>query len=264
MHKRISGRTSSHLFVLLLVVLCFSCSQSKKTTHILFVGNSYTYRNNMPKLFEEIARSKGEQLSVSHITRGKYTFYLQSKRKKLYHALHDQEWDVIVLQGSSRDMLRDSARFKKRTYPALDKMLGMIQKNQKAAKVYFYMTWPYRKGDPKTKQFSDPDSMLEAVAAGYSNLRDRYKVPVIPVGKVWRSYHVTYPEANLYLRDNSHPSYEGSYLVACTMYSAIYGKSPEGADQVAILNQNESTRIQRFINKQYRTSEFQFYLKDSI
>lgn len=263
MHKRNLGRMNRYFFVLLLV-LSFSCSESKKTTHILFVGNSYTYRNNMPKLFEEIAKSKGEDVSVSHVTRGKYTFYLHSKRKKLYRALHDQDWDVIVLQGSSKDMLRDSARFKKRTYPALDKMMGMIQENQKDAKVYFYMTWPYRKGDPKTKRFSDPDSMLEAVAAGYSNLRTRYKVPVIPVGKVWRSYTIKYPEANLYLKDNSHPSYEGSYLVACTMYSAIYRKSPEGASKLAILNQNEYKRIQQFINKQYQTPEFQFYLKDSI
>jgi hypothetical protein len=263
MHKRNLSRTNRFLFVLLLIG-SFSCSESKKTTHVLFVGNSYTYRNNMPKIFEEIAESKGEEISVSHITRGKYTFYLQSKRKKLYRALHNQDWDVIVLQGSSRDMLRDSVRFKRRTYPALDKMMGMIQKNQRNAKVYFYMTWPYRKGDPKTKRFSNPDSMLRAVAAGYNNLRNRYKVPVIPVGKVWRSYSITYPDANLYLKDNSHPSYEGSYLVACTMYSAIYGKSPLGADRLTMLNQTEYTRIQRFINKQYRTSEFQFYLKDSI
>ena len=215
----------------------------------------------MPELFEKIAQSKGEQVEVSHVTRGKYTFYLHSKRKKLYRALHNQKWDVIVLQGSSRDMLRDSARFNRRTYPALDKMLGMIDKNQKNAKVFFYMTWPYRKGDPKTKRFSDPDSMLNAVAAGYNNLRNRYKIPVIPVGKVWRSYAVTYPESQLYLRDNSHPTYEGSYLVACTMYSAIYGKSPQGADKLAIHNVDEFTRIQQFVGKKYRTKEFRYYLK---
>ena len=215
----------------------------------------------MPKLFERIAQSKGEEVEVSHVTRGKYTFYLQAKRKKFYRALHKQDWDVIVLQGSSRDMLRDSTRFTKRTYPALDKMLGMIQKNQKNAKVYFYMTWPYRKGDPKTDRFSDPDSMLNAIAAGYNNLRDRYKVPVIPVGKVWRSYVIAYPESQLYLKDNSHPTYQGSYLVACTMYSAIYGKSPQGADKLAMQDQDEYVRIQKFVGKKYRTKEFQFYLR---
>lgn len=252
------------ILVLVLLLSCFSCSESQKKTRILFVGNSYTYRNNMPKLFEKIAESKGEQVEVSHVTRGKYTFYLQAKRKKLHRALTKERWDVIVLQGSSRDMLRDSARFRTKTYPALDRMLGMIQRTQKNAKVYFYMTWPYRKGDRKIERFSNPDSMLHAVAAGYDNLRTRYKVPVIPVGKVWRSYVVKYPEANLYLEDNSHPTYEGSYLVACTMYSAIYNKSPEGAAQLAMQNQEEYKRIQQFISKQYRTPEFQFYLKDSI
>jgi hypothetical protein len=159
-------------------------------------------------------------------------------------------------------MLRDSSRFKKRTYPALDKMLGAIQKNQKNAKVYFYMTWPYRKGDPTTQRFSNPDSMLNAVAAGYDNLRNKYHVPVIPVGKVWRSYAVAYPDANLYLGDNSHPTYEGSYLVACTMYSVIFNKSPEGADQLAMRNQEEYKRIQQFVGEQYDTPEFRFYLKN--
>lgn len=252
------------IFILVLLLTCFSCSEPQKTTRILFVGNSYTYRNNMPKLFEKIAESKGDQVEVSHVTRGKYTFYLHAKRKKLYRALTKEKWDVIILQGSSRDMLRDSTRFRKKTYPALDKMIGMIQRNQKDAQVYFYMTWPYRKGDPKTERFSNPDSMLQAVASGYDNLRTRYKIPIIPVGKVWRSYVIKYPESNLYLKDNSHPTYEGSYLVACTMYSAIYGKSPVGADPLAMRNQEEHKRIQQFISKQYRTPEFQFYLKDSI
>mgnify|MGYP000878516235 CR=1 FL=1 len=263
MHKRVSGRTGNFL-VVLLFFLCFSCSESHKTTRILFVGNSYTYRNNMPKIFEEIALSKGEDVRVSQVTRGKYTFYLHAKRKKLYRALHNEDWDVIILQGSSRDMLRDSVRFKKRTYPALDKMLGMIQQTQKHAKVYFYMTWPYRKGDPKTPRFSDPDSMLKAVATGYGNLRDRYQVPVIPVGKVWRNYAVAHPDTELYLKDNSHPTYEGSYLVACTMYAAIFGKSPVGAVRLSISNQQEHERIQRFVGKQSRTKGFRFYLKDSI
>ncbi|WP_343748045.1 DUF4886 domain-containing protein [Fluviicola sp.] len=251
-------------FTLLLALCLFSCSESRKTTRILFVGNSYTYRNNMPKLFEQIAKSKGEKLRVTHITRGKYTFYLQSKRQKLYRALKSADWDVIVLQGSSRDMLRDSTRFKKRTYPALDKMLGMIRENQKHAKVYFYMTWPYRKGDRMHQQFSNPDTMLRAVASGYRNLKKRYKVPVIPVGKVWRNYALTYPETDLYTADNSHPSFEGSYLVACTMYSAIYGKTPVGADRLAIFNPGESTRIQQFTGKQIGKKYFRDLVRDSI
>lgn len=262
-HKQRSKAVFS-CFTLLLALCLSSCSQSRKTTHILFVGNSYTYRNNMPKLFEKIAESKGEQVNVTHITRGKYTFYLQAKRQKLYRALKNQSWDVIVLQGSSRDMLRDSARFRNKTYPALDKMLGMIRKNQRSARVYFYMTWPYRKGDRTNEQFSSPDSMLGAVASGYRNLAKRYKVPVIPVGKVWRNYTVAYPETNLYTADNSHPSFEGSYLVACTMYSAIYGKTPLGADRLAILNPGELSRIQQFTGKQIEKKYFRDLLRDPI
>jgi lysophospholipase L1-like esterase len=218
----------------------------------------------MPKLFEKIAESKGKQVRVTQITRGKYTFYLQAKRKKLYQALKSRNWDIIVLQGSSRDMLRDSTHFRHKTYPALDKMLEMIRKNQEHAQVYFYMTWPYREGDRTNRQFSNPDSMLRAVASGYRNLGKRYKIPVIPVGKVWRNYTIAYPEINLYTADNSHPSFEGSYLVACTIYSAIYGKTPLGADRLAIFNPGELNRIQQFTGKQINKKYFRDLLKDSI
>lgn len=261
-HNKGMSKAALGCFTLLLILCLSSCTESRKTTRILFVGNSYTYRNNMPKLFERIAQSKGESVSVTHITRGKYTFYLQSKRKKLYRALKSTNWDVIVLQGSSRDMLRDSTRFKKRTYPALDKMMEVIRENQKQARVYFYMTWSYRKGDPMNAQFSHPDSMLHAVAAGYRNLKKRYDVPVIPVGKVWRNYTLAYPESDLYTADNSHPSFKGSYLVACTMYSAIYGKTPVGADRLAILNPGESNRIQQFTGSQSGKKYFRDLLED--
>ncbi|AEA42702.1 DUF4886 domain-containing protein [Fluviicola taffensis] len=251
-------------YIFLFLLIGFSCSESQKTIRVLFVGNSYTYRNNMPKLFEEIAKSKGDDISVTHITRGKYTFYLQAKRKKLERALRKENWDVIVLQGSSRDMLRDSVRFKEKTFPALDKLLGLIHTTQKQAKVYFYMTWPYKNGDRKIKRFANPDSMLMAVSDGYSNLRNRYKTPVIPVGKVWRAYSLKYPKSNLYVRDNSHPSYSGSYLVACTMYSVIIGKSPVGASNVSIYDNTEYSQIQYFIGKEFKTKDFNFFLKDSI
>jgi hypothetical protein len=250
--------------IFFVLIFSFSCSDSRKITRVLFIGNSYTYRNNMPKLFEEIAKSKGDNVSVTHITRGKYTFYLQAKRKKLERALQNEDWDVIVLQGSSRDMLRDSMRFQQKTFPALDKMVGMIHQTQKKVRVYFYMTWPYKHGDRKSIQFSNPDSMLMAISNGYSNLRNKYKIPIIPVGKVWRAYSLKYPKSDLYIGDNSHPSFSGSYLVACTMYSAIVGKSPVGASNLSIYNATESAQIQKFVSNQFRKKKFKEYLKDSI
>jgi PKD repeat protein len=43
---------------------------------------------------------------------------------------------------------------------------------------------------------------------------------------VWKNVRETYPELNLYAPDNAHPSIFGSYVAACTFYTAIYKESP--------------------------------------
>lgn len=248
--KRVAG-----LVLISLATWFLSACNTKitKTKQILFIGNSYTYRNNMPLLFQEIARSKGENVEVSYITRGKYTFYLHSKRKLIRQALRRNRWDVIVLQGSSLDMLRDSVRLKKRTFPAIKKLVKLIEKRQKQSKVYFYMTWPYQKGDP--------DSMLLAVDNGYKILKQKYQIPVIPIGKIWRAYTLKYPSSNLYTKDNAHPSFVGSYLVACTMYQSIFNKSARGAPYMSLNSNAETKQIQEFVTEAFQSKQIKNYLK---
>lgn len=207
----------------------------------------------MPLLFEQIARSKGEHVKVSYITRGKYTFYLHAKRKMIRQALQRSQWDVIVLQGSSRDMLRDSMRLKQRTFPAIKKLVQLIQKKQKQSQVYFYMTWPYQKGDP--------DSMLYAVDKGYQNLKLKYQIPIIPIGKIWRAYALKFPSSNLYTQDDSHPSFIGSYLVACSMYQSIFKKSVKGAPYLSLNSNSETKRIQQFVHDAFKSNKIKSYLK---
>ena len=43
--------------------MCALLSKDKKA-RVLFIGNSYTYYNDMPKIFESIARAQGADLEV--------------------------------------------------------------------------------------------------------------------------------------------------------------------------------------------------------
>ena len=38
--------------------------------NILFIGNSYTYYNNMPKMLEALAKENGKKLCVNAVTKG--------------------------------------------------------------------------------------------------------------------------------------------------------------------------------------------------
>ena len=65
------------LFVLLLLPLGVA-AQSRQSTpapkqdslRLLFIGNSYTYYNDLPAMVYEIARTQKKKLSVESITKG--------------------------------------------------------------------------------------------------------------------------------------------------------------------------------------------------
>ena len=67
---------------------------------------------------------------------------------------------------------------------------------------------------------------------------------VAPVGSAWKSIRDSFPSINLYAGDGSHPSYEGSYLAACTFYASVFRKSPVGAPFIGGLDPVTAERLQ--------------------
>lgn len=257
---RFEKRFKSILFGVLVLSILTTCAKKDPAKHILFIGNSYTYRNSMPHLFSRIAQSRGEELHVKHVTRGKYTFYLQSKRDLIKKVLKYQRWDVIVLQGSSRDLLKDSIRMRRRTFPAIEQLLADFKTKQPQAKVFFYMTWPYKEGYKPDERFASDSLMMAGIEAGYGNLKTKYHVPVIPVGRIWYNFKQAYPDIELYVKDKSHPSFEGSYLVSCVMFQSLFNKSVIGAEKHRLYNKHISVDIQSFVHRQFYKKSVQDWL----
>ena len=199
-------------------VLLFFQATAKKEINILFIGNSYTYRNHMPKIFEKLAKLNGKSLHVYTNTKGMTSFYRHSKRQNLYKAIAWKKWDYVILQGSSRDMIKDSVTFKTKTIPGLEKLIGAVNSNSKQTKILFFMTWAYQKGYGK-KSYSE---MTKNVKNGYEFLSTNYNIPVVPVGLAWKEVRVTEKKSKLYHRDGAHPSLQGSYLVASCFYVSIF------------------------------------------
>ena len=94
-------------FTLLLVIIFLTSGvSSKEVQHVLFIGNSFTYRNHLPKMFGELAKSNRKQVDVQWNVRGKTSFYQHEGRPELFKAIQWKKWDIVVLQGSSRDFLK--------------------------------------------------------------------------------------------------------------------------------------------------------------
>ncbi len=223
------------LDILFIVFVGFQLYDAKKQTNILFIGNSYTYRNEMPDIFEHIAISMGRKVFVSSSTKGKATFKIQANRRDVYDAIASKKWDYVVVQGSSREMLATSEELENETLPALEKIMKAIRINRMRTKILFYMTWGYKNGYKPDEETDSYEKMSIKVRDGYLDLKKKYRFGVVPVGMAWRDSRRKRPDVNLYVKDGAHPSFKGSYLAACCFYSAIFDESTIGSTYYGVL-----------------------------
>src|SRR5512135_2083048 len=97
------------LSILLLLVLC-SCSFAsgcgntldRSCTRVLFIGNSYTYVNDLPSTFVQLARSGGHEVEVGVAAPGGWTLADHARSPETLSTLNSAKWDFVVLQEQSQ------------------------------------------------------------------------------------------------------------------------------------------------------------------
>ena len=67
---------------------------------------------------------------------------------------------------------------------------------------------------------------------------------MIPAGLAFAKSIEQRPELNLYAADKRHPSLAGTYLAACTIYAALFKKSPVGLKYTAGLDDAIGNHLQ--------------------
>jgi hypothetical protein len=80
----------------------------------------------------------------------------------------------------------------------------------------FVMSWAY----------ADKPRMIDDIAGAYTKLGNDNDVLVIPAGLAFADALREYPGLVLHAPDKRHPSLAGTYLMANTIYVALFGKSP--------------------------------------
>ena len=87
----LSGLVSSTL--LDLEIKDYDLSISQDTLSVLMIGNSYTYFNNLPTMFENLSSSLGKNASVESQTSGGYTFELHANNSLTYQKINTNTED---------------------------------------------------------------------------------------------------------------------------------------------------------------------------
>jgi hypothetical protein len=191
---------------------------------VLFVGNSYTYFNNLPQLVTALAASANpsQVIETEMVTVGGATLKSLWAGGKPQAALASGKWDYVVLQEQSTlglpklvdniPQINDPKNF----HEAVRMIDPEIKKT--GAKPLLYMTWA-RKDSPDKQQL-----LTDAYQSIAKELGDK----VAPVGLAWQAALKARPTLELHVADKSHPNPAGSYLAACVFYATLFGKSPEG------------------------------------
>ena len=70
---------------------------------VLFIGNSYTYFNNGPAIFSEVAASQtGRKVETEMVAAPGETLISLWQRSKAREVLRSSNWDYVVLQCQSQ------------------------------------------------------------------------------------------------------------------------------------------------------------------
>jgi len=187
---------------------------------VLFVGNSYTYVNDLPMVIADLAAAAHEPRAFSPevVLVGGATLEGHIAGHDALPAIARGGWDVIVLQEQSTRPITDPSKMLRDV-----KTLADAAKKVNA-KLVLYETWA-REQAPATQ-----DSLTHV----YRKAAADVGATIAPVGEVWSAFRAqegSVPpgaHSKLFRDDGSHPSPVGTYVAATVLYQTLYGKSPVG------------------------------------
>lgn len=202
-----------HLCALLFVFI-IGCSSlqghAPRRLRVLFIGNSYTYVNDLPAVTKQLLAARGVSLDYEASTIGGATLEKHWSEGKALAAIRKGGWDVVILQEQSkRPFLDREAMFRSaRLFQAEIKKTG--------ARTVLYETWATK---------ADPSEQPKLTAA-YEALGRELGATVVPAGEAWKCALAA--GVALHGPDGRHPNLCGTYLAACVFVHALAGQEAAG------------------------------------
>ena len=182
--------------------------------NILFIGNSFTQRNNLPGLLAEMAAARDVHMEHELISAGGASLRTHWNAGRAAKQIATGAYDYVVLQEQSTLPVKNEKRMAEnvRLFDEAIKQAG--------SKTALYMTWA-RQHAPEAQQ---------AITDAYNSIGDEVGAIVVPVGLVWKKFLAEHDRPVLYDRDQSHPALAGSYLAACVFLAALLRINPVGIE----------------------------------
>jgi hypothetical protein len=220
---------------------CDQTQEADECTRVLFIGNSYTFTNNLPGMFTKLAHAGGHLVETGMAAQGGWTLADHVNSTTTLNQITSSKWKYVVLQEQSEIPAIQHSRTAI-MYPAARVLAGQIEGT--SATPIFFLTWAHRNGWPDYG-FLDYQTMQFQIDIGYLGIAQELSVPLAPVGYAWLLATGQNSQLDLWQADGSHPSEQGTYLAACVFYAVIFRQSPQGLSYQAGLSNETTTFMQQ-------------------
>lgn len=211
---------------------------------VLFVGNSYSYVNQLPSVFQKLAVAGRHTAQVGLVARPNETLAEHAASHDVASAVAETDWDIVVLQEQSEIPASENLR-RADMYPAARQLAQLIR--ARGAETMLFLTWAHSEGWP-AGGMSTYSAMQAAVDRGYLALGRALGAAIAPVGLAWAATLASEQRpgrnSGLWEPDGSHPTVRGTYLAACVFYAAIFRETPVGLTYRSGLSEEEANSLQ--------------------
>ncbi|MBA2628054.1 MAG: hypothetical protein H0U85_08575 [Gemmatimonadales bacterium] len=144
---------------------------------VLFIGNSFTARNELPRTIAQLAGSRGHALEWQLVSAGGASLRAHWNKGAAIDAMHEGRWDWVVLQEQSTLPVKNA----KRMHENVRLFAGIIR--DAGAGIALYMTWA-RANAPAAQ---------DAITAAYESIGRELGATVVPVGLAWQAFMRDHP-----------------------------------------------------------------------
>ncbi|MBR4863441.1 MAG: SGNH/GDSL hydrolase family protein [Oscillospiraceae bacterium] len=221
-----------------------------KEYSILFIGNSYTFYNDMPTVyFQAMAKACGYSLTVATITKGAYTLEKFADPSDPYGTLVKNalsgatKYDFVILQEQSVRPAINAPAFYDGVRALVEKIRGI------GAQPILYATWGRETGSDTLEKYNfTNEEMTWQLAASYDAIAKELDIPVAHAGIAFFDLY-TGSTLNLYNADKSHPSVTGSYVAAMSLFCKIFEYDPEDITSAGPGTEEENALIRQAVKK---------------
>lgn len=207
---------------------------------MIFVGNSHTYVNDLPGLFQGLTEAAGHTIEVFECSEGAYYLKMFADPEDemgtvLAEALENESWDFVVLQENTNGAMSADKEMKEPSRK-LDTLI-----KEAGGQTVLLMTWAPKDG----AAFYSHEKLQDLIADGYYSVAGDLNAPFIPGGIAFTAAMEAAPEIELWGDDGQHASPAGTYLAACTTYAVLFQETPVGIPFYGEVTEAEAQKLQQ-------------------